>query len=538
MKTPSVLLPYQRRWVNDRSPFKMFVKSRRIGISWATAAEAVLEAARTVDEGGQHVWYVAQTEDDCAQFMRDAAMWARAFSLAAKAQAVELFDPKDKKASQVACLRFGSGFGIHALSRRPARLHGKEGYAILDEAALSEDPEGFHEAVGAYMVWGKGRVAIISTESGGTECKFHEWRRDNEAGRLDWSLHVTDIYHALAEGLYERVCFRNRWPIPEASNGAERLAAAQASEWYKDLKRKNGHHWRAQFECIPVGSGDVYFDRAAVQRVMSGEWPVIRFEPSTDFLEAPAPVQVAAMEAWTKSTLTPIVAAKTDHTRPHWLGADYGRSGDITAIYPVEHRLGDILRVPFAVELRNTPNDCQLVVFKSLIRGLPQFQRAAVDAGGQGSGVGEDLHREFGSTVLPIGIGAGRARDPDARPERSLYYSEMFPPVKARVDSKTCEIPDDPDTMADIMGVRNIDGMPKVPSVRSKGVTDGKQRHCDAAVGLALGIFVAEIGAGDWSTVDATSEMWGPAPSSYRNELLPPEQGGIDPHEVVDKWAM
>jgi hypothetical protein len=44
-KLPPVLAlrPYQQRWVDDRSRFKIAVKSARIGFSFATALEAVLD---------------------------------------------------------------------------------------------------------------------------------------------------------------------------------------------------------------------------------------------------------------------------------------------------------------------------------------------------------------------------------------------------------------------------------------------------------------------------------------------------------------
>ena len=37
------LRPYQQRWIDDSSRFKIAVKSARIGFSFATALEAVLD---------------------------------------------------------------------------------------------------------------------------------------------------------------------------------------------------------------------------------------------------------------------------------------------------------------------------------------------------------------------------------------------------------------------------------------------------------------------------------------------------------------
>ena len=44
----SILLPYQQRWIADRAPVKVCEKSRRIGITWAEAADAALDAPRAL----------------------------------------------------------------------------------------------------------------------------------------------------------------------------------------------------------------------------------------------------------------------------------------------------------------------------------------------------------------------------------------------------------------------------------------------------------------------------------------------------------
>lgn len=47
-----LLLPYQKKWINDPSPIKLMEKSRQIGISWATAYSVIrrhLSAENTLD---------------------------------------------------------------------------------------------------------------------------------------------------------------------------------------------------------------------------------------------------------------------------------------------------------------------------------------------------------------------------------------------------------------------------------------------------------------------------------------------------------
>jgi phage FluMu gp28-like protein len=76
-----VLLPYQRRWLDDRSPLKVCVKSRQIGISWTAALEGVLVAGACRQAGGMNVWYMVHTEDDAKEWIEDVAWWARVLQI-------------------------------------------------------------------------------------------------------------------------------------------------------------------------------------------------------------------------------------------------------------------------------------------------------------------------------------------------------------------------------------------------------------------------------------------------------------------------
>ncbi|BBI66829.1 hypothetical protein PKHYL_10200 [Psychrobacter sp. KH172YL61] len=45
LEAPAVLLPYQQKWIADESQLKIAEKSRRIGLTWAEAADCALVAA-------------------------------------------------------------------------------------------------------------------------------------------------------------------------------------------------------------------------------------------------------------------------------------------------------------------------------------------------------------------------------------------------------------------------------------------------------------------------------------------------------------
>jgi phage FluMu gp28-like protein len=49
--TDDILLPYQKAWIEDTAPVKVWEKSRRIGASYVEALASVLEAAKSKEAG-------------------------------------------------------------------------------------------------------------------------------------------------------------------------------------------------------------------------------------------------------------------------------------------------------------------------------------------------------------------------------------------------------------------------------------------------------------------------------------------------------
>jgi phage FluMu gp28-like protein len=73
-----MLLPYQRRWLADQSLIKIAEKSRRIGFSWADAADSALEAAKI---NGVDTFYIGYNIEMAQQYIKDVAYWAKAYQL-------------------------------------------------------------------------------------------------------------------------------------------------------------------------------------------------------------------------------------------------------------------------------------------------------------------------------------------------------------------------------------------------------------------------------------------------------------------------
>ena len=180
-RTPTALLPYQQQWCADLSPVKLCEKSRRIGLTWAEAADTALLSASA---NGMDAWYIGYNKDMALEFIRDCANWAKYYNLVADEiqETEEIFVAGNEKQSILAfVIRFASGWRITALSSRPSNLRGKQGRVIIDEAAFHDQLDELLKAAMALLMWG-GQVHIISTHNA-IDNPFNELIIDIRAGK-------------------------------------------------------------------------------------------------------------------------------------------------------------------------------------------------------------------------------------------------------------------------------------------------------------------------------------------------------------------
>jgi phage FluMu gp28-like protein len=148
VKKSGILLGYQQRWVADKSDVKVAEKSRRIGLTWAEAADDTLYASEKGNTEKRDVWYIGYTKDMALEFINDCANWARAYNMAAGA--IEEYEEIDEDENGIIQekkilaykITFQSGWRITALSSRPTNLRGKQGRVVIDEAAFHDDLPG------------------------------------------------------------------------------------------------------------------------------------------------------------------------------------------------------------------------------------------------------------------------------------------------------------------------------------------------------------------------------------------------------------
>ena len=163
--TYDIFLPYQKKWLEDRSDLKIIEKNRRCGISWTDAADSVLDAAPT--EAWTNTYYMSFNKDNCRQYIEDAGEWAKKLGFAIseiEAKEAPLLDDPDKNITTYR-IAFSNGAEIMGLPGVSRSLRSKQGNVVIDEAAFFDDLESVLQAAKALVMWG-GRIRVISTHNG------------------------------------------------------------------------------------------------------------------------------------------------------------------------------------------------------------------------------------------------------------------------------------------------------------------------------------------------------------------------------------
>ncbi len=478
-----VLLPYQVRWIADDAAVKVAEKSRRVGITWAEAADAALSAAATA---GMDTWYLGYNRDMAREFVETASAWARQFNKAA--QAIEEIAVEDERRDLMAYrIRFASGHKIVALSSRPSNLRGKQGRAVIDEAAFHDDLPELLKAAMAFTMWG-GLVRVISTHNG-AENAFNELINDIRAGRRPFSLHRVTLDDALADGLYHRIC----------EKVGRRYSSAAEREWRARIFAEYGGAASEELLCVPRASAGAFLSSMLIESRMRAGVPVLRWEVAEEFAERPEEYRVGAAREWCERNLDPALE-RLDNLMSCF-GEDFGRNGDLSVFWPLQIQPNLVRRTPFVVELRRVPFRQQEQILFHIVDRLPRLIGGALDARGNGQYLAETARQRYGARVEQVMLSA-------------QWYRENMPRYKAAFEDGMVELPRDAEILGDHRALEIEHGYAHVSERR-----DQKGRHGDAAIAAALAFYA--------SSIRAQEPAYTPAPR--RTAVMKPARVERDP---------
>ncbi|MBI5056991.1 MAG: hypothetical protein HZB61_10295 [Nitrospirae bacterium] len=467
-----VLLDYQREWIADKADVKVCEKSRRVGLTWGEAADDAIIAAQ---QTGMDVFYIGYNKDMSREFIDACAFWARHYKLAASEVSEFIFkEENEDKEIHAFRIDFASGFKILALSSRPSNLRGKQGIAVIDEAAFHDDLQGLIKAAMAFLMWG-GKVRIISTHFGESNT-FNQLIDDIRKGKYPYSLHTITLDDALEDGLYKRICLvlGKQW-TPDAQ-----------AQWKADLIKSYGEHADEELFCIPSKGSGIYFTSALIESCMKQDIPVRRWTCKDGFEQMSDDVRAKDCQDWLDDNIAPLFDKEGQgwSELAHYFGEDFARDLDLTILMFGQRLPNLTIRTPFIVELRNVPFRQQEQILFYICDKLPNFRGGAMDARGNGQYLAEVAMQRYGaSRIQQIML-------------TRQFYQDAMPKYKVRFEDKTIEIAADAEILDDHRVVRLEKGVPVISDSR-KVSGEGGKRHGDSAVaGMLLVYAVDNLTAG------------------------------------------
>lgn len=480
---PAVLLSYQAQLLATTAAYQFVVceKSRRIGMTWAVAADAVLTSGAQRTAGGMDTLYIGFNLDMAREFIDTAAMWAKAFIPAASGVQEFLFvdqkEGEEDKHINAFRIRFASGFEIVALTSKPRSLRGRQGYVIFDEAAFHDELDEMLKAANALLMWG-GKVLVISTHDGDAN-PFNVLVKQVEAGERGDTAKVVRVTFndAVEAGLYERIA------LILAAQGRDVPAK---ETWIDSIHKVYGDDADEELHCIPKAGTGAWLTAPLIEARMTADAPVLTLELPDNYLHLSRPAQSALMQPF---MIELIAHLETLDQKPHYaLGFDFARVADLSclSLLAIERNLRR--REALSIEMRNVPGEEQKAITGDVMEAVRErLLGAAFDATGMGWTVAEDMGRRFGL----------RENEDDSGLVWAIKFSQDWyrlhmPPLKTAFEDDTIAIGRDANHLTDLRTVKKIRGIPRVPDLRETD-TKGKKRHGDYAIALALAHFASRM---------------------------------------------
>lgn len=341
-------LPYQIRWLQDRSRLKVVEKSRRIGMSYVQSYEDVLDAARS--DNPLDVWFSSADESAAKEYIRYCAQWARILKIAATDLGETVISKEDD--IKALTVQFATGKRINALSSNPKAFRSKGGKLVLDEFAFHADQEAMWKAARPIITWAY-PARVISTYNGKGN-RYYRMVADAKKAIAEgkpplWTLHTTTLIDAVNDGLADRILGR-------------KLSQAERQAWIDAERESCGDEdtWQQEYMCNPTDEASAWLP-----------WELIT---ANEHESAGKPELFLGQDAF--------------------LGWDVARRQDKSILWVVEQILG-VWITREVVRMRRTSFADQMAEFDRLMERY-NIRRACIDQTGMGEKVVEDAKARWG----------------------------------------------------------------------------------------------------------------------------------------------
>ena len=428
----TLLLPYQKRWVNDKSRFKIGVWSRQTGKSLCTAAEAVTDCI--LDPGTTWIC-ISAGERQALEWLEKAKDWVWAMNAVVDAECVSRDTPE--ALLRQAEIRFPNGSRIQAIPANPSTARGYSANIVLDEFAYHENADAvwsamfpsqgnplantFRARVQALLkgedytkIQREMKVRVVSTFAGRDNKFYSLWERRAETG---YSGHFVDIHQAFREGLGVKI---------------EQLRAGL----------DDAEIWAQEYECVPADVSSVLLPYELLASCESTEATTI---VGSDFFSG---------------------------SKPYVMGIDFGRSKNLTVAW-TDELMGDVSHCREVIEMRDMPTPDQLAALRPRIS---RARRVCFDYTGGGIGLGDLMVKEFGE-YDPQKHRFGKI---ELCKFTNALKVEVFSKLRMAFEQRKCRIPINRVIREDLHSMQRVTTMSGMVTYRAPHTDDGHADRCTA----------------------------------------------------------
>jgi len=415
----TLLLPYQKRWVEDTSRLKLAVKSRQIGWTWATAYGLIRrKALRTAQ---LDAWISSRDEIQARLFLEDCKSFAGILDAGAQDFGERVIDAKGSSAY---VLQMGNGLRINSMSSNPDAQAGKRGDRVLDEFALHPDPRKLYSIAYPGITWG-GNFEIFSTPRG-SDSFFQKLIDEIKGGNpKKFSFHKITLEDALNQGFLAKL--QKKLPA-----GDERQEMDEAA--YFDFIKAgcaDEETFNQEYMCIPSNDATAFIS----YEMLDGNRVHGSVERETGTVDG----KPSSITTWRNTAVTRSLSASLLSL---YLGVDYARHKDFTVMWLAADIAG--ILVPIELKLmQNVPFKRQREAIDGYMT-LKNLRRCCFDMTGIGEETAEAMRDKYGYRFEPVRF--------SAESKESMAY-----PIRHDLEDKTFKVPDMQLVDADFRKIRKED---------------------------------------------------------------------------------
>ena len=397
----ALLLPYQRKWVEDDSRLKLAVKSRQIGWTWATGYGLIRR--KSLADAQLDAWISSRDEIQARLFLEDCKNFANVLQTGATDLGERVIDESGNSAY---VLKMANGLRIHSMSSNPDAQAGKRGDRVLDEFALHPDPRKLYAIAYPGITWG-GNFEIFSTPRG-SDSFFQKLIEEIKDGNpKHFSFHKITLEDALDQGFLAKLQAK----LPAGDERQE----MDEQQYFDFIKSgcADEETFNQEYMCIPSNDATAFI----TYEMLDGN----HVPGKTSIERGTVDGKPSEIQTWVN------VAPGIDVSAfPLYLGVDYARHADLTVMWLA----ADVAGVLVAIELKtlkNVPFRRQREELDGYM-GRKNLRRCCFDMTGIGEETAEAMRAKWGYRFEPV-------RFTPATKESMAY------PVRHGLEDKTMKVP-------------------------------------------------------------------------------------------------